>query len=194
MTTRNVLHIQSGANHPGSVSRPLTQRIVDRFAAAGATVVTRDVFALPFVTNHWVAAHYAQADYPEAQQAAAIASQAVDEVIAADTIVIAAPIYNFSVPAALKAWIDQICVAGRTFSYSEEGPKPLLKDKKAYVVYTSGGVPMGSPVDFVTPYLKTVLGFIGITDVEFIAAEGLNGPAPETRIAAAEAQVDAIAA
>ena len=87
---------------------------------------------------------------------------------------IGAPIYNFSVPAVLKAWIDMICRARLTFRYTDTGVEGLLEGKKAYVVVPSGGVPVGSPVDFATPYLRHALGFVGITDVEFIGAQGAD--------------------
>src|SRR5690606_6043276 len=81
-------------------------------------------------------------------------------------------IYNFSIPASLKAWIDQVARARRTFRYTEAGPEGLLKGKRAYIVFASGGVPLGSEVDFASAYLRHILGFIGISDVEFIAADG----------------------
>jgi FMN-dependent NADH-azoreductase len=104
----------------------------------------------------------------------------VAELQSADVIVIGSPIYNFSIPAALKAWIDKIARARLTFRYTENGPEGLLKDKKAYLVIASGGVPVDSPVDFATPYLRHALGFIGITDIEVIAADQLNGHADKS--------------
>jgi len=98
----------------------------------------------------------------------------------ADTLVIGVPIYNFSIAAALKAWIDMIARARLTFSYSENGPVGLLQGKKAYLVVASGGVPIGSPVDFATPYLLHTLSFVGITDVEIVAAGRLNSDAGES--------------
>ena len=98
----------------------------------------------------------------------------VAELQQADVIVIGAPIYNFGVPASLKAWVDMIARARLTFRYTEQGAEGLLKGKKAYVVVASGGVPVDSPADFATPYLRQALKFIGITDVEVIAADRLN--------------------
>jgi len=94
----------------------------------------------------------------------------VEELKAADTIVIGAPIYNFNIPAALKAWIDLIARARLTFKYGENGPVGLLKNKKAYIVMASGGVPIGSAMDFASGYLQHVLAFVGITDVTIIDA------------------------
>src|SRR5690606_7995661 len=96
----------------------------------------------------------------------------IGEIEAADTIIITAPIYNFSIPASLKAWIDQVARARRTFRYTEVGSEGLLKGKRVYIVFVSGGVPLGSEVDFASAYLRHILGFIGISDVEFIAADG----------------------
>ena len=98
----------------------------------------------------------------------------VDELKAADIVVIGAPIHNFSVPASLKAWIDLVARVRLTFRYTENGPVGLLEGKKAYVLTPSGGVPVGSPVDFATPYLRHALAFIGIDDVEIIGAQGAD--------------------
>ncbi|HCE2342558.1 FMN-dependent NADH-azoreductase [Vibrio parahaemolyticus] len=98
----------------------------------------------------------------------------IEEVKAADTLVIAAPMYNFTIPTQLKNWIDLIARAGVTFKYTENGVQGLIEGKKAIVVTTRGGIHKDSPTDNVTPYLSTVLGFLGITDVEFVYAEALN--------------------
>ncbi|MFW9742508.1 FMN-dependent NADH-azoreductase [Vibrio parahaemolyticus] len=98
----------------------------------------------------------------------------IEEVKAADTLVLAAPMYNFTIPTQLKNWIDLIARAGVTFKYTENGVQGLIEGKKAIVVTTRGGIHKDSPTDNVTPYLRTVLGFVGITDVEFVYAEALN--------------------
>ncbi|HCH5064272.1 TPA: FMN-dependent NADH-azoreductase [Vibrio parahaemolyticus] len=98
----------------------------------------------------------------------------IEEVKAADTLVITAPMYNFTIPTQLKNWIDLIARAGVTFKYTENGVQGLIEGKKAIVVTTRGGIHKDSPTDNVTPYLRTVLGFVGITDVEFVYAEALN--------------------
>ncbi len=97
----------------------------------------------------------------------------VDELIAADTLVIAVPIYNFGAPATLKAWVDQIARVGRTFQYTEPGPEGLLLGKRTYLVITSGGTKSGSEIDFATGFMQHIFGFIGITDVEIIPADQL---------------------
>jgi FMN-dependent NADH-azoreductase len=95
----------------------------------------------------------------------------VGELEEADLVVIGLPVYNFSVPATLKAWIDQVCRARRTFAFSEEGPVGLLKGKRAIVVYVSGGTPFGSEIDYASGYMKHILGFIGISGVTFVKVE-----------------------
>ncbi|MDH3266802.1 MAG: NAD(P)H-dependent oxidoreductase, partial [Gammaproteobacteria bacterium] len=113
------------------------------------------------------------------REALAFSDRLVAELQHADAIVIGAPIYNFNIPAALKAWIDMIARARVTFRYTDNGPKGLLEGKKAYIVVASGGVKIGSKADFATPYLRHALAFVGITDVEFIGAEQLNSRAQE---------------
>lgn len=98
----------------------------------------------------------------------------IEEIKAADTLVIAAPMYNFTIPTQLKNWIDLIARAGVTFTYTENGVKGLIEGKKAIVVTTRGGIHKDAATDSMTPYLRTVLGFVGITDVEFVYAEALN--------------------
>ncbi|HCG5923687.1 TPA: FMN-dependent NADH-azoreductase [Vibrio parahaemolyticus] len=111
---------------------------------------------------------------PEQQAVVDLSDTLIEEVKAADTLVIAAPMYNFTIPTQLKNWIDLIARAGVTFKYTENGVQGLIEGKKAIVVTTRGGIHKDSPTDNVTPYLRTVLGFVGITDVEFVYAEALN--------------------
>ena len=117
----------------------------------------------------------------------------VAQVKAADTLVIGTPIYNFSVPAAVKAWIDMIARARETFRYTENGPEGLLQGKKAIIVITSGGTPVGSEIDYATNYLRHVMGFIGITDVTIVDAGRLNFEG-EDKVASAVAEISQIAA
>ena len=175
----NILHINSSARHGASNSRKLSAELVKKLEHAnyGAKIVSRDVASgVEFVDEAWVGANITPADKRSAEQKARLANSdmLVTELQVATHIVIAAPIYNFGIPAALKAWIDQICRAGATFQYGPTGPVGLLKDKKAYLVITSGGVEIQGPVDYATNYLKFLLGFIGITDVTVIAANQLN--------------------
>lgn len=127
---------------------------------------------LPFVSPDWVGANFTDpADRNAEQQKTLAQSDAlIAEVQAADVLVIGVPVYNFGVPAALKAWIDMIARARETFKYTETGPVGLVSGKKAYLVVASGGTEVGSGIDFATPYMKHILSFIGVTDVTVIAA------------------------
>ncbi len=175
----NVLAINTSAKKDGSISRTLTadllQALEDRHG--DIDVVERDLAdGLSFIDAAWVEANFtADEDRTERhRQTLAESDELVAELKTADVLVVGAPIYNFSIPAVLKAWIDMVTRAGVTFRYTENGPEGLLPGKKAFVVVPSGGVPVGSPVDFATPYLKQALGFIGISDVEFIGARGAD--------------------
>ena len=170
-----ILRIDSSARRDGSETRALSDALISRIeATADTTVIHRDLAAdAPgFVNEAWVGANFTDPDARSDTQAAELAASdaLVAELEAADVIVIGAPIYNFNIPAVLKAWIDKVVRARVTFRYGENGPEGLLKDKKAYVVMASGGVPMGSAMDFALPYLRYILGFVGIHDVEFISA------------------------
>ena len=122
-----------------------------------------------------------------------IPDRLIDELKAADTIVIGLPVYNFGVPSGLKAWIDLVARAGATFRYTEAGPEGLLAGKRAIVAMASGGTEAGSAIDFATPYLRHVLGFIGITEVELVRADRLAFDAEGT-LKAAQQQVAGLAA
>lgn len=166
-----ILRVDASMRTDGSVSRSLSDKLVAKLSANGATVVTRDLAdGVALIDQNWIFANFTDdADRsPDQKAALALSDKLIAEVKAADTIVIGAPIYNFSVPAALKAWIDLICRARLTFQYTENGPVGLLSDKKVYIVVASGGVPVDSPVDFMTPYLKQVMNFIGLTDITVI--------------------------
>lgn len=171
-----VLKIDASGRTDGSVSRDMSHRIAERLAKGGK-VVSRDLNDhLPFIDADWIGANFTPAaDRTEAQKhTLALSDSLIEELRAADTLVIGTPVYNFGIPATLKAWVDQIARAGVTFRYTENGPEGLLTGKKAVVAFASGGVPMGAAMDHVTPYLKTILGFVGITEVEFLDADGLN--------------------
>jgi FMN-dependent NADH-azoreductase len=191
--THHILRIDASARRTGSVSRALNDRLIARFGAADVT--TRDLAAtpLPLIDEDWVGANFtAPEDRSETQRAALALSDAlVAELRAADTIVIGLPIYNFSVPAGLKAWIDLVARAGETFAYTAEGPQGLLSGKRVIVTVASGGVEPGSDYDYATTYLSHVLGFLGLTDVEFVAAAGLASDA-DAAIKSAEDAVDAL--
>jgi FMN-dependent NADH-azoreductase len=188
----NILYITASIRSDAdSISRGLGQRLVDGLAAkTGAGITTRDLAAndLPYVSAERFGANLTapEARTPEQAELAAIADTLIAELQAADTIVIASPIYNFGPPATLKAWADLVARAGTTFRYTETGPEGLLKGKKAYIAIASGGTPVGSDIDFMSRWLTFFLGFLGITDVEIIAADGIMGADGEVKIAAAQ--------
>ena len=195
--TRTLLHIDSSARVDGSHSRALTAKLVDVLSPSHDEIVRRDVGLHPpsTVSKDWIAANFTDEGERTAEQREILSESdaLIDELVAADTLVIAAPMYNFAIPAALKAWIDQVARARKTFMYTENGPVGLLKDKKVYVVITSGGVETGSAADFVTPYMRHILGFLGLTDVEVIEADQLLFAA-EPKLAEATRQIEAAAA
>jgi FMN-dependent NADH-azoreductase len=188
-----VLRIDASARRAGSVTRRLADTLLQALdrQEGGTKVAHRDLAeGMPLLDGDWVAANAtdpSQRDEPQ-RQALAHSDTLVAEVQAADVLVIATPLYNFGVPASLKAWIDQIARARLTFRYTEQGPEGLLKGKKAYVLVATGGTAVGGEMDFATPWLRFVLGFLGITAVEVIAAD--RGMARgEAALLAAEAQI-----
>jgi FMN-dependent NADH-azoreductase len=180
-----VLAINSSGRRDGSITRELTSDLVaalrDRHGAIQLT--RRDVgTGLPFVDAAWIEANFTPDESRTQEHFASLAlsDELVEELKTADAIVIGVPVYNFSIPAALKAWIDMVSRARLTFRYTENGPVGLLAGKKAYVVVATGGVPVGGPMDFATPYLRHALAFLGITDVEVVAADRVNNNAGES--------------
>ena len=175
-TPLRVLRVDASARGEPSVTRQLADLMLRELdeRVPDLSVARRDVAAgLPFVDAAWVGANQTEPDARDAAQrrTLTLSDELVAEVMAADVLVIATPIYNFSVPASLKAWIDQVARARLTFRYTEHGPQGLLAGKKAYVLVATGGTEVGSEIDFATPWLKFVLGFLGITDIEVIAAD-----------------------
>ncbi|UOG76123.1 FMN-dependent NADH-azoreductase [Hymenobacter tibetensis] len=181
----HILHIISSPRKGASASIQLGNGILEQLQAInpGSTVQVRDLASNPF--PHLEEAKLqsfftpAESRTPEQQEAARHSDEAIAEVQAADVIVIGAPLYNFGIPSTLKAWIDHIARAGITFRYTESGPEGLIKGKKVYVAMSSGGIYSEGPsasYDFVAPYLQAVLGFLGMTDVTVIRAEGLALP------------------
>ena len=183
--THTVLNIQASARHDGSVTRQLSDKILTEIAAD--QTITRDLATgLPLLDAVWLAANFTLADdrTDVQRETLALSDSLITEIKQADTIVIGSPVYNFSVPAVLKAWIDQIARVGVTFKYTPDGPVGLLSGKRAIIVIASGGTPVGSDIDYASGYLKHIMGFIGITDVTIIAADALGNDA-DAKIAAA---------
>lgn len=188
-----LLRIDSSAATQGSVTRDLTDRIIT--ALAPEAVTTRDLAKtpLPQITEEWITARATpEADRTEEQHAELTLSDAlVAELATADTLVIGLPVYNFSVPASLKAWIDLVARVGVTFRYTPEGPVGLLTGKRAIIAMASGGTAAGSDIDFASGYLRHVLGFVGITDVTLIAADALAKD-PDGTVSRAHAAIDGL--
>lgn len=173
--TKTVLRIDASASGSASVTRRLNDKVIARLGAS--EVITRDLAAapLPQIDAAWNAVRGLPASELSQEDAErlALSDVLIEEIRKADTLVIGVPIYNFSVPASLKAWVDLVARPGRTFRYSEAGPEGLMTGKRAILTVASGGVPVGSDADFASGYMTFVLGFIGISDVEVVAADGL---------------------
>lgn len=170
--THTVLHIDASARKADSQSRKFSAQVLAE--QNPDQIIRRDLNdGLPFLTEDWATGTFTPANdrSPAQTEALALSDILVQEIQNADTIVIGTPIYNFNVPASLKAWLDQIARAGVTFQYGENGPEGLLEGKKVIVAVASGGTSIGSEVDFATPYLKFALGFLGITDVTFLGKD-----------------------
>lgn len=195
----NILHVTASIRSEESVSRKLGNKLVEKIGqGTDASIVTRDLAAndLPLIDADRFAANLTPpAERDEKQQALAdVADALIAELQAADTLVLSLPVYNFTMPSTLKAWADLVARAGTTFRYTESGPEGMLSGKKAYVVIASGGTPIGSEIDFLTPWLRHFLGFLGITDVEIIAADGITGIDGEQKIEAAAQTIETLAA
>jgi len=192
--TQTILHIDASARLTNSATRSLSRQILDHLGAD--QVIHRDlVEPLPHVTEDWIGANFTPADQrtTEQKEVLALSDRLVDEIARADTLVIGLPIYNFSIPASFKAWIDLVARVGLTFAYTETGPRGLMEGKRAVIALASGGTAIGSDADFASDYVRHVLGFIGISDVTFIAADTM-ATNPEAALAAAETAVRALAA
>ncbi len=173
-----VLRIDSSSRLQNSVTRQLADRLIDQLGRCEheIQVITRDVAqGIPFVSEEWINANFTELSERSERQCEVLAysDALVREIEDADVVVIGTPIYNFGIPAALKAWIDMIARAGRTFRYGENGPVGLLTGKQAYLIIASGGTSIGGNIDFATGYLRHALAFVGIANVEVIAAERL---------------------
>ncbi len=194
----NILQINSSARREGSHSTRLAARLVERLREVDpeATLTVRDLAVTPHPVldeTALTALFTPAADRTPAQKArVALDDALIAEIRAADVVVLGVPMYNFGVPAQLKNWIDAISRAQVTFRYTANGPEGLLQGKKVYVALTRGGMYRNTPADTQVPYLKTVLTFLGMTDVHFVYAEGLamGADAERTGLASAHEQID----
>lgn len=176
---QHILYVQSSLHREDGASSTLGAALVAdlREAHPGSTVTTLDLAALSL--PHLDTAEFQAWSVPEAartEQQAALAARSdglIDQLLAHDTLVLAVPMYNLAVPSTLKAWIDRIVRAGRTFRYTSDGPQGLVTGVDAYAVFARGGLYRGTPLDTQTGYVNAVLGLIGITNVTPVFAEGL---------------------
>jgi FMN-dependent NADH-azoreductase len=181
-----LLHLDSSILGGNSASRKLSAAIVDQFTKAtpGLDIISRDLALQPLSHlsgEHLAAAQGAVPESPVIQKDIAASQAALEEFLGADIVVIGAPMYNFGIPSQLKAWIDRIAVAGKTFRYTANGPEGLAGNKRVIVAVSRGGLySAGMPAaafEHVESYLRGVFGFLGVTDLEIVVAEGLQiGP------------------
>ena len=177
----NILRIDSSARTEGSVSREMTDHFIESWLKnhPSDAVTVRDLVKTPppHITEMTIGAFYTPEDQhiPEMTTAIALSDELINELEAADILVISAPMYNFSIPSSLKAYIDQIVRIGRTFAMGDQGPQGLVGDKKVFILTASGSVYSEGPLaayNQLAPYMSTVLGFLGMTDVTYISTEG----------------------
>jgi FMN-dependent NADH-azoreductase len=197
-----LLVINSSISGANSVSRALVEHAVAQFTREnpGARIVRRDVgkSPIPHLTAETLAGVRGTPQTQSEQRTRQLSDELIAELRAADIIIIGAPMYNFGVPTGLRAWFDHVLRVGETFSYSEAGPKGLLPDKRVIIIESRGGFYSEGPakvIDFQEPYLRQLLGFIGVTDVTFIHAEkmGFGPQARDAAIATAKMQITALA-
>lgn len=190
--TNYVLQLDASARINGSLTRELSAYTSQRLAPK-EHIIHRDLntTALSFVSEAHIGAYYTASDQrtEEQRQLLALSDELIAELKAVKHLVIGVPMYNFSVPAALKAWIDLICRVGETFVYSESGPKGLMQIEQATILVATGGTPVGSPADFVGPYLEKVCKFIGIKQSKVISVSGSKSE-PEAIIQQAKQDVE----
>lgn len=196
---KKILHVISSPKGDASFSIKLGNAIIEKIKEAnpGSLVTELDLSKkhFPHLEEAQLTSFYTPADKrtPENIEAVKHSDEAIAQLMDADVIVIGVPFYNFSIPSSLKAWIDHIARAGITFKYDENGPEGLVKGKKVYIALASGGVYSAGPMqgyDFAVPYLKSVLGFMGMTDLSVFRVEGVAYP--HLKDAALQTAVDSI--
>ncbi|MEO1317204.1 MAG: NAD(P)H-dependent oxidoreductase [Pseudomonadota bacterium] len=192
--SNTVLHIDASMRREGSTTRTLSAAVLERQNAT--RLIRRDLAdGLPLIDETWIGANFTPDEdrTPEQRAALALSEELIGEIEAADTLVIGVPMYNFGVPAAFKAWIDLVTRARRTFKYTETGPVGLLEGKKVFLLVASGGTEVDGAMDYTTPYLRHILGFIGLTDVQVIKADRQMSRGDDA-LEEAKAAIDGIAA
>ena len=192
---KTILKLNASVRYNDSISRQLVDSVIDKITHPSDLVIERDLNKkIHFISEASLNAVSTETKdrNSEQQDLAMLADMMIEELLHVDTIVIGAPIYNFGPPASLKAWADLVARAGTTFSYSENGPVGLLENKKAYIVAVSGGTEVESEIDFMTPWLSFFLGFIGIKDIEIIAADGLFSEEGKNKIEAAHHTIESL--
>jgi len=175
----SILRVDSSGRYQGSSTRALADKLIAAISNQhqNSNVVRRDLAqGIKHVDESWIQANFTAVEERSDVQKEKLQESdgLVAELVAADVVVIGVPVYNFGVPAALKAWVDMVARARLTFRYTETGSEGLLGGKKAYLVVASGGVPVDSDLDFATPYMRHALRFLGITDIEVVSAEQQN--------------------
>jgi FMN-dependent NADH-azoreductase len=192
----NILVIKTSLNTDQSQSNQLADKLAIALSSDNTTVTERDLVKQPIdhlnqaEMNAWRTAVEERSD---AQRALAnVSDELIEEIQASDAVVIGMPLYNFGVPSTFKAWIDKVARAGVTFQYTENGPVGLLQGKKVFVIATRGGIYKDTVKDTQTQYLKNVLAFLGMVDVQFIYAEGLNMQGSEERLQTAIDEIDGL--
>ncbi len=199
MSNTTLLRIDSSVRGEASVSHALTNYVTEQLQKLipNINVITHDVGSAPLAAmsaDQLRSVHGSlPSDDPGVQAQQALSDSLIDELMASRMLVIGAPIYNFGVPAALKIWLDHICRARKTFRYTETGPVGLTDIDHAYVVVSSGGTPVGGAMDFVSPYLRHVLGFVGVKHIHIIRADG-SGQDAEGVLTRGRAQIDELLA
>jgi len=185
---KNILRLDTSMRKNGSYSRDLTDKLIQHLTGQAsdlaalnktenAQVTTRDLAdGIDFIDEQWINANFTAVEKRTVEQHKALATSdiLVDELNKADLIVIGLPIYNFGVPAAFKAWVDQVVRSKLTFRYTDNGPIGLLNNKKAYIVIASGGTKLGTELDFISVYIRHVFSFIGIKDISIIDSSGIG--------------------
>jgi len=200
MTMNNILMVQTSLNGDSSTSNQLATKLAEglteQVSSASDKITIRDLVSkpLPHLSQSEMASWMIAPEQRTPQQAeqANLSELLIEELQSSDTLIIGMPLYNFGVPSTFKAWIDRIARAGITFRYTENGPEGLLGGKKVYIVATRGGMYQGTAKDSQTQYLTDVFAFLGLSDIHFIYAEGLNMPGGDERLQLATDEINRI--